>query len=473
MQHFLYFLPEIVLLSSLPLMLIVKYFRQNVTPKTYFTLSRWTVFLALIFTILVRNQSGWPQYYENILYTTLFKSIIYIIALVWFAVSCKWFLVEDKSSLVFYALGMGELVSLSILISSLNLGVMAGAWILINIFNYFLLKLGNGHEDCPQACRNYLFCIIFFGLMFVGGCILLYLRCNSLDYGNLYLALNKQYHHDIYTLLGVGMILSVLLFSLAVAPFHLWYINALEVAILPVGGWITLVPVFGWFASFVDLTANVFWPVYGHFKPALIILALISLVLGAAGVNGEKKLRRIFAFSCLFQTGFLLISLISFSANSVFSSFVYLLVYILATMGIYISLLGIRSKGVYVENLDDISGLSSSKPYISAALLLFMVSLTGSAPTLGFLGSLSVINNLVMEQNYYLVVAVLLTLTLIANGYLRIIKAIYFTPQQHMFDRADRGIYLFLFVNLVIVVVALLHPRLLMNDFEKMLITVF
>ena len=68
---------------------------------------------------------------------------------------------------------------------------------------------------------------------------------------------------------------------------------------------------------------------------------------------------------------------------------------------------------------------------------------------------------------------VLLSLTLIANGYLRIIKAIYFTSSPNIFDRADRGIYVFLFVNLIIVIVALLHPRLLMNDFEKMLITVF
>ena len=102
-----------------------------------------------------------------------------------------------------------------------------------------------------------------------------------------------------------------------------------------------------------------------------------------------------------------------------------------------------------------------------------MISLTGSAPTLGFLGNLSVVNNLVMEGNYYLVALVLLTLTLIANGYLRIINAIYFSPQIHIFDRADRGIYLFLFVNLIIVVIALLSPGLLMNDFEKMLITVF
>jgi len=473
MQELIYFLPELMLLSALPLMVIVKHLRKNVTPKTYFTLSRWFVLMAFIFTVIMRKQSGMPQYYENILYTTLFKSMIYIIALVWFGISCKWFLVEDKSSLSFYGLAMSSLVSLSVLISSLNLGVMAVSWILINVFNYFLLKLSPLNENCLNAHRNYLFCLVFFGVMFLGGCFLLYWRCGSLDYGNLYLALSKQHLHDSYALLGVGMILTVLMFSLALAPFHLWYVNAVEVAILPVGGWITLIPVFGWFATLVDLTINVFLPVYAEFKPALIVFAVLSLILGAAGVNGENNLRRMFGFSCIYQTGFLLISLISFSANSVFSSFVYLLVYILATMGIYICLFCVRSKGIYVSTIEDISGLSKSKPYISAALLLFLVSLTGSAPTLGFLGNLSVVNNLVMEGNYYLVALVLLTLTLIANGYLRIIKAIYFSPQIHMFDRADRGIYLFLFVNLIIVVVALLHPRLLMNDFEKMLITVF
>ncbi len=474
MLTFSCFLPEILLFLSVPLMLIVSRFRTSSTPKTYFTISRWLLLGALIFTIIFHNYTPFPAYYENILYTTLFKSVIYVIAFVWFALSCKWFLVENRSSLSFYAQGMISLATLSIFISALNLGVIAFLWLIINLINYFLLGLNYSPIECGNARKNYFVCIIIFGIIFASGCGLLYWRCGSLDYGNLYLSLTQQSSTtDTLLLLGIGMILSVFVFSFALAPFHLWYVNAVEVAILPVGGWITLIPIFGWFAVFVNLSVNVFAPVYASFQPALIIFAIFSLILGAAGVNGENNLRRIFGFSSLFQTGFLLISLISFSANSIFSSFVYLLVYVLATMGVYISLLGIRSQGVYVETLNDISGLSLSKPYISAALLLFMVSLTGSAPTLGFLGSLSVVNNLVVEGNYYLVATVLLSLTLIANGYLRVVKSIYFETQNHSFDRADRGIYLFLFVNLVIVVVALLHPRLLMNDFEKMLITVF
>lgn len=472
-QRIITFLPEFLLLAALPLMLLVSRFRTSATPKTYFTLSRYFVLFCLIFTVVLYNRSGYPQYYENSLYTSLFKVIIYLLSLLWFALSCKWFLMEDRSSLGFYALCLSSLAALSVMISSLNLGIMAAAWLLISLFNFCLLRLSPETEDTGAVCRNYLLSVLFFGLLFGVGCVLLWQACGSLDYGNVQLALHQQSGKNFGALAGVGLIMAVLLFSLALAPFHFWYLDVVKAAILPVSGWITLIPIFGYFASLVDLTINVFWPVYPQFQQALIIFALLSLLLGAAGVNGENNLRRFFGFSTVFHVGFLLISLISFSANSVFSSFVYLLVYVLAMTGVYTAFLGLKSKGIYLDELKEISGLSKVKPYIAAAFLLFMVSLIGSPPMLGFLGKLSVINNLVLEQNYILVAAVLVSLILIANGYLRMAKFMYFDCPVNNFDRTDRGIYVFLFVNLLVVVISLLHPRLLMNDFEKMLITVF
>ena len=472
-QQILTFLPEILLLVALPTMLIVRRFRTSATPKTYFTLSRYFLLSALVFTIVLYNQSGYPKYYENSLYTSLFKVIIYLLSWLWFALSCKWFLVEDRSSLGFYSLCLGSLISLSIMISSLNLGVMAVAWFMINLCNYFLLRLSPDRQNNQFVERSYLLSIIFFGALFAIGCFLLYNSCDSLSYGTVQLKLHQQGLSNLQSLVGVGLVLAVMLFSLSLAPFHFWYLDVVKAAILPVSGWITLIPIFGYFASLVDLTVNMFWSAYPQFQGALIVFALLSLLIGSAGVNGEHNLRRYFGFSTVFHMGFLLISLISFSANSVFSSFVYLMVYVLSMSGVYTSLLGIKSKGIYLADLSEISGLSKSKPYISAALLLFMVSLIGSPPMLGFLGKLSVVNNLVLEQNYVLVAVVLASLILISNGYLRLVKSLYFESVTHGFDRTDKGIYIFMFVNLIVVVVSLLHPRLLMNDFEKMLITVF
>ena len=472
-QHILTFLPEFLLLIALPIMFLVQRFREVATPKTYFTLSRYFLLATLVFTVVLYNKSGYPAYYENSLYTSLFKVIIYLLAWLWFALSCKWFLVEDRSSLGFYALCLISLAAISVMISSLNLGVMAVAWLAISLCNYFLLRLSGEPEENSFVEKSYLLSILFFGILFGLGCFLIWQSCGSLDYGNVQLSLQHHDKPNVQALLGVGLVLAVMLFSLGLAPFHFWYLDFVKAAILPVSGWITLIPIFAYFASLVDLVVNMFWSVYPQFQGGLLAFALLSLLIGAAGVNGEDNLRRYFGFSTVFHMGFLLISLISFSANSVFSSFVYLVVYVLSMSGVYTSFLGIKSKGIYLAGLGEISGLSKSKPYISAALLLFMVSLIGSPPMLGFLGKLSVVNNLVLEQNYVLVAVVLASLILVSNGYLRLVKTLYFEEANHSFDRADKGIYIYMFVNLVVVVISLLHPRLLMNDFEKMLITVF
>lgn len=183
---------------------------------------------------------------------------------------------------------------------------------------------------------------------------------------------------------AVGMIMCSLFFMLAVAPFHSWFVGIVSVAILPVCGFITLVPPFAYLACLINSMVNIFWTAGEFIKPALLIFASISLFIGALSANGEKNLRELFAFSSIYHIGFLLFTIVSFNDNSVLSAFAYMMVYILAMAGVYTVFLGLKSRGDYLTGLSDIDGLSVSKPYLSAALLVFMVSLAGIPPMLGF-----------------------------------------------------------------------------------------
>ena len=122
-----------------------------------------------------------------------------------------------------------------------------------------------------------------------------------------------------------------------------------------------------------------------------------------------------------------------------------------------------------MTDVDDIDGLSLSKPYISVSWLIFMVSLIGLPPMLGFLGRLSVINNLVLEERWGSVICLLLSLLFIANAYLQLIRHIYFTPVVKSFDRADKAIYLCLFVNLLLVLISTLNPEFWLRSAEHIL----
>lgn len=208
-------------------------------------------------------------------------------------------------------------------------------------------------------------------------------------------------------------------------------------------------------------------------KPVLVAFALLSVGFGVIGANAETNMRRLFGFSTLYHLGVIALSLAAFDDNSVLSSFVYMLVYVLAMSGIYTSFLGMRSRGVYLMELESVSGLSEVRPYIAAGFLVFLISLISTPPMLGFLGKLSVVNNLVIQGAYTTIFVVLLAVLMLVYAYLNVIKALYFDTRTNTFDRVDKGVYICLTVNLILVLISILNPKYLMNDVEAMLVTIF
>ena len=68
-------LPEFLLLCGMFVLLLAARFRQNTTPKTYFTVSKIAVAAALLGTVVFYNQSFMPGWLINDSYTTLFKTL--------------------------------------------------------------------------------------------------------------------------------------------------------------------------------------------------------------------------------------------------------------------------------------------------------------------------------------------------------------------------------------------------------------
>ena len=473
LQNWFILMPEISLLSYLAVAALVNRYRAGKTAKTFFTLSKYFLLAALLGTVVFYNLSVFPCWMKNTPYTTLFKVVIYLVAFAWFYLSSKWFLNKNRSSYRFYSLGMTALLLLGILISAQNFLLVAGVVPLLCLINYALLRLHWDEDRIIEMSRLYLFFASLFCLLLWGGAVLLWTEVQSFSFSDIYYYYNAGRPMTLVSYAAVGMIMCSLFFMLAVAPFHSWFVGIVSVAILPVCGFITLVPPFAYLACLINSMVNIFWTAGEFIKPALLIFASISLFIGALSANGEKNLRELFAFSSIYHIGFLLFTIVSFNDNSVLSAFAYMMVYILAMAGVYTVFLGLKSRGDYLTGLSDIDGLSVSKPYLSAALLVFMVSLAGIPPMLGFLGRLSVINNLVVEERWGDVVVLLVSMLFMANAYLQVIRTAYFEPLKKSFDRTDKAIYICLFVNLVLVIISTLNPGYLLHDAELILNGIF
>lgn len=464
-------LPETVLFLGLAVMLAIRLFRRGNTPKTFYTASRFFLFFGMLLTAVFYNHNVGEYFYNNS-FTTLFKLLVYLFTLIWGYLSVKRFVSKGAPSFVFYQMLLFNVLGFSVAVSAHNLLFLFLGLAPCFVGNYLLLKIERPADNCRE-CSCFLGFALLFTLLFAVGVGLLYHYLGTLDYAEIEKVLGQrrllvwQYH------LAFALIVCALLFMFGIAPFHFWFAGAVGGSILPVAGYLAIVPAFAYFACLVNVSVNVFYPLLGWFNPVFVAFGLLSVFIGAVGANSETNLRKIFAYGGLYYLGVTLLALFPLNDHSLVAAFTYLLVYVVAVCGIYTVFYGYRCKGEYLPELDDIKGVATQRPFLSAALLVFMISLIGTPPLLGFLGKLAVINSLVIAHEFVLTGAVLVAMLILVYAYLKIITVVYFEPRDNNFDIVDKGVYICLLINIVLIVVAIVNPKYLMHDVEQMLVAVF
>src|SRR6476469_7272093 len=112
-------------------------------------------------------------------------------------------------------------------------------------------------------------------------------------------------------------------------------------------------------------------------------------------------------------------------------------VYVVMTLGAFLCVLKMRdSQGQPVEEIASLSGLSQSRPGLAAAFAVFLFSLAGIPPLLGFWPKLLVFQAAVNSGYVTLAVAAILGTVVGAYYYLRIVKVMYFDDPAAPYARA-------------------------------------
>jgi NADH-quinone oxidoreductase subunit N len=117
------------------------------------------------------------------------------------------------------------------------------------------------------------------------------------------------------------------------------------------------------------------------------------------------------------------------AGNSYASSMFYIVTYVLTTLGTFGMILLLSRQGFESEQIDDLKGLSKRSPWFAFVMTIFMLSLAGLPPTVGFYAKLSVLQSLITTDvagYLWLAVAAVLLSLVGAFYYLRVIKVMYF-----------------------------------------------
>ena len=459
LENILYLFSEISLFLGIIFILMQKFF-TTLSIKSCFKTAAITVIVSGLFSILFYNKVVFPMFFETNPYTVLFYVLSCLIVLAWLNLSIKWFISEDVEPFSFCILSLLSLFSFSVIIKTHNLGILFAGLSLLCIVNYNFLKLSQQSEEFHPVSNRYLVTAISFAvLMFAGLCLL------KPEYWEYSLASeflgSENYKLCIFI---TCCILFFILFLIGIAPFHFCIADIVSPAILPVATYFNLVPLFALFAVFIKINTSIFTPLLSELNSVYTMFGTLSLIIGSIGANSSRNLRKIFAYSGIYNFGMLLLLLSPFTSSDLLGGFIYLQVYVLALFGVYTTFYGFKSNGIYLANLNMINGIAKVRPFISAALVLFMISLMGIAPFPGFIGQLASLESLITTNSYIIMFIALFCMVILMSAFLQIIRSIYFNDKEAEFNRPDYGVYLYLAINIILIAILIFKPEFLLYD---------
>jgi NADH-quinone oxidoreductase subunit N len=243
-------------------------------------------------------------------------------------------------------------------------------------------------------------------------------------------------------LFGLIFVLSGLAFKISAAPFHMWTPDVYEGAPTPVTAFFASAAKVAATALLIRITIVAFGNQVMAWQQIMIVVALMSIIIGAVGAIGQQNLKRLLAYSSINNIGFLLIGLAAGTAQGVAGTLVYLAIYVAMTLGSFICLMQLKgSDGETKEGMADIAGLSKSRPMLAAVFAMFMFSLAGIPPLFGFWGKLVVFNAAIAAGLFPLAVIGVAASVIGAFYYLKVIKTMYFDePTEQIVEADDKAL---------------------------------
>jgi NADH-quinone oxidoreductase subunit N len=358
-----------------------------------------------------------------------------------------------------FTLSMFSLLGISIMNIGANfLSIYLGLE-LMTLSLYALVALRRDNAQATEAAMKYFVLGALASGFLLYGMSMMYGATGSLDIDKVYEvtltgAINKQ-----VLAFGLVFIVAGLAFKLGVVPFHMWVPDVYHGAPTAVTLLIAGAPKLAAFAITVRLLVEGLINTATDWQQMLMILAVASMAIGNLAAIAQTNLKRMLAYSGIAQLGFMLLGFVPSvvagntvsAGNGYGSSLFYVLTYVLTTMGTFGLIMMLSRPGFESEQITDLAGLNKRSPMMAGAMAVFMFSLAGLPPTVGFYAKLAVLQSLVTTNSPLLIqvsiVAVMLSLVG-AYYYLRIVKVMYFDePSDNAPIVNDNGASVLMSVN--------------------------
>ena len=234
---------------------------------------------------------------------------------------------------------------------------------------------------------------------------------------------------------AVALMIVGLGFKIAAVPFHMWTPDAYQGAPSPVTGFMAAATKLAAFAALLRLLDVSLFQLRDDWRPLVIGVAIITMLLGSIFAVMQEDLKRILAYSSVAHAGFVLTGVIAANDKGVSGSLFYLAVYGITILGAFAIIAAVGGRDERYVRLSDYKGLFYRRPALAGALTLFLLSLAGVPLTSGFVAKL-VVFGAVIEAGYAWLAAIgMIGSAIAAFFYLRVLVVMYMQEPDETQER--------------------------------------
>lgn len=239
--------------------------------------------------------------------------------------------------------------------------------------------------------------------------------------------------------IGLALVLSAFMFKLAVAPFHAWSPDVYEGSPLPSTLYFAVVPKLAMVVVVARLCFGPFAELFAVAQPIRLMGSALSRLVAALSALVQRRLKRFRAYSAIGHMGYVFLALASGSFEGVQAAMIYLVMYILMSLGAWLSVMSLSRRvpstsGDSVGEMNvqsakyitDLGGLGRVNPFLGMVLAMSVRSMAGIPPLAGFMAKMWVFFSAMSQSLIGFSVLGVLTSCVGAFYYRRFVKVMYF-----------------------------------------------
>jgi len=321
-----------------------------------------------------------------------------------------------------------------VLFATLGMMLMAAADDLIIIFLgletmsisvYVLAGMWRRSAKSSEAALKYFLLGAFSTGFLLYGIALIYGATGSIKLEAIGNALKAPMAHDPLLLLGLGMLLIGFGFKVAAVPFHMWTPDVYEGAPTSVTAFMATGVKLAAFAGFLRVFVVHLWSVRAEWALVLWVMAALTMTAGNLIAVVQSSVKRMLAYSAIAHAGYILVAMTAGGPSAGTAILFYLLGYAFTNLGAFAVIIALARRGEAHEAIGDLRGLAARQLLLAAAMAIFMLSLTGVPPLVGFIGKFYLFAAAIEAGYVGLVVIAVLNSVVSAYYYIGVIVAMY------------------------------------------------